>query len=123
MKVLVAVGEANDPRVASDYLAARFDGTRVEVDVLSVVHRPRSPVDRLYVAGRAAADLKAAGARVNEVARRLADGHGFLRVRTHVQHGVVADVILAASGRWSSASLHAHAPPRRAVAHDRRASQ
>jgi hypothetical protein len=109
MKALLAVGENSHPRAVSDYLAARFDGTCTEVDVLNVVYRPRSPVDRLHIAGRAAAELRAASELVHEVAKRLAD-HGFRLVRTHVQHGVVADVILAASERWDSTSLLIGAP-------------
>lgn len=110
MRLLVAVGERCDTLAVSDYVAARFDRSAVEVDILSVVPRPRSPVDRLYIAGRTTAERRTANERVAALAARLDEVHGFRLVRKHVQDGVPAEVIVAAGERWRSGALLLGAP-------------
>jgi nucleotide-binding universal stress UspA family protein len=95
MRILLAVGEKNDPAAFSGYLAGRFDGAAVEVDVLSVVEE------------RTTAKRATVGA---SVASELSEIHEFRRVRLHTRTGSAVEEIVAASEQWRSALVLLGAP-------------
>lgn len=115
MRVLLAVSETCDPLATSDYLAARFDGAAIEVDVLSVVPHQTNPPGPSGRGAGGGAPRSTANGLVTDIVKRLDQHHGFRRVRAHVRYGAAADTIVAASERWRSTSVLIGAPRQRGL--------
>jgi nucleotide-binding universal stress UspA family protein len=122
MKILLAVNETNDAVSTSHYLEQRFGRNQVEVDVLTVIQGSEllnnfddgSPEGSVEAKQHAIAYDQAC-ALVANVAGELRKSFGIKAVRTHVEYGDPAEVILATSRRWHSSLLLIGAPARRGL--------
>jgi len=122
MKILLAVSEKNDPRAVSAYLARRFGRHDVELDVLTVLPASAEAEDAGYAQGDALASSQVLGTHhqkasflVNVFAAELQARVDSARMRTHVEYGDPADVILACSKRWHSELVLIEAPHRKGL--------
>jgi len=122
MKILLAVNETNDPVTTSTYLEKRFGRNQVEVDVLTVIQG--SELLNAFEDGSPEGSIEAkqhalaydhACALVANVAAELRKRYGIKAVRTHVEYGDPAEVILTTSRRWHSSLLLIGAPARRGL--------
>lgn len=118
MKVLLASNARLDPALLASHLAGRFGRQAVEVDVLTVVPGIDAPADdaatghgRIIGITEGPRDFHQACAHVATLAMQL-QAQGLHKVRTHVEYGDPAEVILAASRRWHSQLLLIGAPRR-----------
>lgn len=120
MKVLLASDQRTDPTLLARHLAGRLEACTAELDVLTVIpgieELGDQPEGNHGVIGIAegAHDYHQACAHVATLAAQLHE-HGFRHVRTHVEYGDPAEVILASSRTWHSQLLLIGAPRRRGL--------
>lgn len=117
-RVLLAVDDRNDPRAVCAYLAERFRSQEIEVDVLNVLPAEAEEQDsREAVQGSLLESTLATGSHhewasslVSSYYHELREKHGLLAVRSRVEYGDPAAVILACSKRWQSSVILIEAP-------------
>ena len=116
MKVLLACKGNEDPARLAAYLVGRFDGSQIDIDVLSVIPgiEPQFVEEPVRLIAERGREYRQACAHLAALAQELAVVRP-RSVRTHVEYGDPADVILAASRRWRSELLLAGAPRRRGL--------
>jgi len=120
-KVLLAVDKRNDPQVVCAYIADRFRSHEIEIDVLSVLPAEAESQDAagavqgslLDVSRAAGSHHECASSLVSAFLHELRDKHGLAKVRTHVEYGDAATVILSSSKRWHSSVILIEAPKSR----------
>lgn len=118
MKVLLATNQRLDPALLARHLAGRFGRQNVEVDVLCVVPGFEELPDAADTThgsvigiSEGARDYHQACAHVATLASQL-QAHGVRQVRTHVEYGDAAEVILESCRQWRSQLLLIGAPRR-----------
>ncbi len=105
MNILMTIGDDHDPRVLAAYVAERFDGAPLGIDLLQVI----PPAESTSAAGQADHDFaverarRRAGERLAGFAEVLRTVAGVTRFDTHVAGGESAKVIAAAARRCGSA--------------------
>lgn len=121
MKILLASDQRTDPSLLASYLAGRLRGRPADIDVLTVISGSEeleadatnggSNIIGISESGR---DYRQACAHVATLASELQRA-GLRAVRTHVEYGDPADVILASSRQWRSDLLLIGTPRRRGL--------
>jgi nucleotide-binding universal stress UspA family protein len=122
-KVLLAVDKRNDPQVVCAYLADRFRAHEIEIDVLNVLPSEVEDQDASGAVQGSLLDASQAPGSHHECASNLVsaflhelrDKHGLATVRTHVEYGDAATVIIACSKRWHSSVILIEAPKSRGL--------
>lgn len=120
MKVLLACDRKADPAQLAAYLAGRLDGRPVDIDVLTVIPGAAAPAvagdtgRNTTVIAESGHEYRQACAYVATLAQELQKARP-RSVRTHVEHGDPAEVILASSRLWRSELLLVGAPRRRGL--------
>lgn len=119
MKFLLACDQRSDPTLLAAYLASRLNGRNgdIDVDILTVIAGVEEASDDTDVNGNVigisetSRDYRSACAFVATIAQELKQ-LGLKSVRTHVEYGDPADVILSSSRLWRSDLLLVGAPRR-----------
>ncbi|MGA0936291.1 MAG: universal stress protein [Pseudohongiellaceae bacterium] len=116
MKVLLAVHSGNDVTSIVQYLRKRFAGTEFDLDVLTVLQAGSNVLGQL---GRLSPDTdaemrsyNAACDMVSNYARQIGQQCQVGKMRTHVEYGEPAEVILGFSRRSNTSLLLLGAPVR-----------
>jgi len=122
MKILLAVTDKNDPRAMGAYLARRFAGKEVEFDVLTVLNASAETADENFIqddmldsSGMHGTYHQLGSTLVEVFASELQARLGTAMLRTHVEYGDAADVILACCDRWHSDLVLIEAPHRKGL--------
>ncbi len=121
MKLLLASDQTLDPALQASYLARRLGRQQAEIDVLTVIPGMEDGGDDAAAShggvigiSEGAREYRQACAHVASLAAQLQQ-HGFRNVRTHVEYGDPAEVILASSRQWRSQLLLIGSPRRRGL--------
>ncbi len=107
MNILLVIGEDHEPRLLAAYVAERFGGALLGIDLLQVI----PPAESTNAAGLADHDFaverarRRAGDRLAGFAAALRTVEGVARVDTHAVAGESAEAIAAAARQCGSALL------------------
>lgn len=121
MKLLLAVDNNSDPAALGNYLLHRLGPRAVDIEVMTVIpgieealdEYPAQHVSTITIT-EGALEYQRACALVAAVAAQL-QASGFNAVRTHVEYGDPAEVLLASSRQWRCDLVLASAPRRKGV--------
>jgi nucleotide-binding universal stress UspA family protein len=121
MKFLLASDQRHDPALLASHLAGQIGAQAAEVDVLTVIPGVEDLPDSdsatqgsVIGISEGAGEYREACAHVATIASQLKQ-YGIKQVRTHVEYGDPAEVILASSRLWRSQLLLVGAPRRRGL--------
>jgi nucleotide-binding universal stress UspA family protein len=121
MKLLLAVDNNSDPVALGNYLLHRLGPRPVDIEVMTVIpgieeavdEYPAQPTSTITIT-EGAQEYQRACALVAAVAAQL-QASGFNAVRTHVEYGDPAEVLLASSRQWRCDLVLVSAPRRKGV--------
>jgi nucleotide-binding universal stress UspA family protein len=106
MRILLAVDHQSDPVALGNYLLHRIGGRPADIEVITVIpgiqepftdkDEPRRPIISI---GESSSGYRQRCALVAAIAAQL-QASGFASVRTHVEYGEPAEVLLESSRQW-----------------------